>query len=160
MTLPAHLQPFWAEFGQATARADETRFYDAFCFGDSEALATELAGLVLQGRKRATTASVWSFEAAGRRLPQRGDLSIVTDAAGQPLCVIETQSVDVMPFSDVTAEFAAAEGEGDGSLDFWRTAHISYFSRECAAAGREFSWSMRVACERFELLWAPSATQA
>lgn len=78
-------------------------------------------------------------------------MSIVTNWAGQPLCVIETDLVEVMPFCEVTAEFAAIEGEGDGSLVFWQRAHRAFFSRECAAAGRKFNESMHVVCERFHV---------
>ncbi len=45
-----------------------------------------------------------------------GGLSVVTRFSGEPLCVIETQKVQIVPFSEVSAEFAATEGEGDGTL--------------------------------------------
>jgi len=154
MAVPQHLQPFWQLFAVITEGPVDMRFYDAFYFGDSEALANELAGLVLAGKKRATAGSVWSAEAEGKRLPQPGDLSIVTNWYGQPLCVIETESVIVVPFNEVQEDFAAAEGEGDGSLAFWREEHRRYFSCECMAAGREFSESMLVACERFKVLYS------
>jgi uncharacterized protein YhfF len=32
-------------------------------------------------------------------------------------------AVSLIRFCNVTAEHAMAEGEGDGSLDFWRTIH-------------------------------------
>jgi len=160
MLVPAHLSAFWGEFAKATGGADEERFYEAFFFGDSEAMATELAELVLQGTKRATAGALWSYEAEGQRLPQPGDLSIVTDWSGQPLCVIQTQSVEVVPFHEVTAEFAATEGEGDGSLAFWQRAHREFFSRECAAAGKEFTESMQVVCERFSMVYRPPTSAA
>lgn len=153
MPVPAALSSFWAEFATASGSADEARFFEAFCFGDSPAMAAELAALVLQGRKRATAAALWSCEADGKRLPQPGDLSIVTDWTGRPLCVIETQAVEVLPFGEVTAEFAAAEGEGDGSLAFWQQAHAAFFSRECAAAGQVFDHAMPIVCERFTVVY-------
>ena len=159
MSVPAHLLPFWAKFAQATNVADDSRFYEAFCFGDNEALATELAELVLRGVKRATAGSMWSFEVEGKPLPQAGALSIVTSWTGEPLCVIQTESVAVMPFREVSAEFAAREGEGDGSLAFWQQAHKEYFTRECLSVGREFSENMLVACECFTLVY-PSAQSA
>jgi len=155
MPVPAPLADFWRGFTAAYGVVDEARFYEAFSFGDSEALADELAALVLSGRKRATAASVWSFEARGAALPKPGDLSIVMNGAQQPLCVIETEALIVVPFRDVDAEFAATEGEGDGSLAFWRESHSQYFSRECVAAGRVFTESMPVACERFRVVYRP-----
>ena len=160
MPIPPHLAPFWSDFARSTDCADEERFYEAFFFGDSEELANDLAALVLRGSKRATAGAAWSYEAEGLRLPQPGDLSIVTDWSGRPLCVIETQTVEVVPFQEVTAEFAATEGEGDGSLSFWREAHRQFFTRECATAGREFTESMLVSCERFSVVYSPKTSAA
>lgn len=151
MRVPEHLLPFWHGF----AGADDERFYEAFAFGDSEQLAGELAALVLRGTKRATAAAAWTFEAQGRPAPQPGDFSIVTNWAGEPLCVIETRAMAVVPFKDVTAAFAAAEGEGDGSLASWREAHRAYFTRECERAGRVFSEDMPIACEHFKIVYRP-----
>jgi uncharacterized protein YhfF len=133
---------------------DDSLFYEAFTFGDSQSLAEELVALVLAGRKRATASALWSFEAEGKRLPRPGDLSVVTAWDGTPLCVIRSTQVQVMPFDAVPAEFAAAEGEGDGSLDFWRRAHSAYFGRQCARIGRTFRTDMPVCCEHFELVYA------
>lgn len=57
-----------------------------------------------------------------------------------------------MPYNEVTAEYAAIEGEGDGSLEYWRSAHWAFFSRECKRIGREPVETMPVVCSVFELL--------
>lgn len=158
--IPPHLEAFWNDFAKSIGGVDAARFYEVCVFGDSEELANELAELVLRGIKRATAGSVWSCEVEGRPLPTRGDLSIVTNWSGKPLCIIETETVDVMPFSEVSSEFAATEGEGDGSLSYWREAHEQYFTRECARAGRQFSEDMLVACERFKVAYRPSSNAA
>jgi len=160
MPVPANAEALWSGYARSVGGVDEARFYEAFQFGDSPALADELGQLVLSGTKRATTASLWSFEASGQRLPRPGDLSVVLDGQGTPLCIIETLRVDVMPFDEVPAEFAAVEGEGDGSLAFWLQAHTSYFTRECQGAGRTFSGGMPVACERFRVVWPEPRVRA
>lgn len=83
---------FWQAFVASTAGVDESRFYEAFCFADSEALADSLAALVLSGTKRATASAFWTFEVQGRRAPEPGDLSVVTNWAGVPQCVIRVRS--------------------------------------------------------------------
>lgn len=158
--IPAHLTDFWNTFADSVGGVDAARFYEVCVFGDSEDLANELAELVLRGTKRATAGSVWSYEGEGKRIPMSGDLSIVTNWAGSPLCIIETESVEVVPFSEVSSEFAATEGEGDGSLSFWREAHRQYFTRECARVGRQFSENMLIACERFKVAYEPSTNAA
>lgn len=158
MSIPSNIASFWENYCASVGGVDSARFYEAFYFGDNEEQANALAHLVLAGAKRATTSAVWSFEARGQRLPAAGDLSVVTDWAGRPLCIIETVQIDVMPFCEVSAEFAALEGEGDGSLDHWQQGHREYFSRECARAGRGFTENMLVACERFSVVFqTPSA---
>jgi len=157
LTVPPHLRPFWSDFAKLMSGAVDERFYEAFFFGDNEKLANELAELVLRGVKRATAESMWAYEDKGKRLPKPGDLSIVTNWAGQPLCVIETQSVEVVAFREVTADFAATEGEGDGSLSYWQEEHRRFFTRDCARAGRQFAEDMPVSCERFRVVYQPKA---
>jgi uncharacterized protein YhfF len=142
----------WTRFKDANPSVTDFRLYEAFSFGDSEPLANELGALVVAGRKRATASSAWVLEADGRLPPKPGDLSIVTTWSGEPLCIIETTHVEIVPFAAVTAEFAAAEGEGDGSLAYWQAAHASYFERQCARIGRLFVREMPVVCERFEVV--------
>ena len=148
----ADLLPFWQAFLAATGRQDDVAFYEAFYFADSEDDANSLGQLVLAGVKRATAALVWG--------PASGDLSIVTDWSGRPLCVIETTATAVVPFEEVTEEFAATEGEGDKSLRYWREVHWDFFSRECGQIGREPSLRMPVLCERFRVVYPLPSTDA
>jgi len=156
-TMPPAVVPFWRDFCAAVGEDHTDRFFEAFHFDDNAASANALAALVLARVKRASTGLVWSYEHAGVPLPQAGQLSVVTDFGGKPLGVIETIRVDVVPYDAVSAEFAATEGEGDGSLAYWRRAHWAYFGRECARIGRTPSFDMPVACERFELIHPPRA---
>ena len=156
-TIPPAIGPFWRDFCTAVGEDRSDRFFEAFHFDDNARSANALAALVLARVKRATASLVWSYEHAGVALPQAGQLSVVTDWAGKPLGVIETVRVDVVPYDAVGAEFAATEGEGDGSLAYWRRAHWAYFGRECARIGRTPSFDMPVACERFELIYPSRA---
>jgi uncharacterized protein YhfF len=132
---------------------------DAFAFGDSPELADELAALVLGGRKRATASLPVEFTAEGLPLPAAGDVSIVTWSDGTPAAVIERVEVRHVPFLEVDAAFAADEGEGDGTLAWWRRAHQRYFARVSARLGSAFDEASTVVCQRFRLVWsvAPQA---
>ena len=145
------------EFWQAACRAVPSLMpsadYQVWHFGDSEALARDLADLVLNGPKRATAGLLWDAENDPAMMPVLGGYSLVTDHAGAPLLIVRTMRVDVRPYGDVDADFAAAEGEGDGSLDYWRAAHWAYFSRRCEALGRAPSNDMPVILERFALIY-------
>ena len=67
--------------------------------------------------------------------------------------VLRSIRVDIMPFNEVDADFAAAEGEGDGSLAYWQAAHERYFKRSCDRLGLIWHSGMEVVCERFEVVY-------
>lgn len=157
---PDSAQALWAAL--AEARPDlvhEQTTYSVWHFCDNQADADELVELVLAGRKRATAALLWSYEAEGEALPQAGDFDIVTDWSGRARCVIRTISVEVVPFEAVSSDFAAAEGEGDGSLEYWREAHRAAFGRELAAAGAALTPEAPVVCRRFEVVFRGPAAR-
>jgi uncharacterized protein YhfF len=160
-TISARVAAFWAEFTAATGSSKPSpHLCDAYHFDDNQPSADELAQLVLRGVKRATAGLAWSFEAQGQVFPKVGDLNVVTDWAGAPVCVVETVQVDIVPYEEVGAEFAAVEGEGDGSLAYWQRVHAAYFARECARIGREPSPTMPILCERFQVIYGPAAKPA
>ena len=121
-------------------------------YGDSQALSESLLALIRSGRKRAGTGLLWAYEHDHDDVPRTGDIEIVVDHVNRPAFVTRITSAKVVPFGEVTAEYAAIEGEGDGSLEYWREAHWAFFSRECARIGREATEAMPVVCSTFEVL--------
>ena len=158
VNIPPNISEFWSRFKTASDSVSDDQFYEAFHFGDTAALADELLNLVLSNKKRATAGSLWVFEFRGVSPPRIGDLSVVTDSTGDPMCVIQTTAVAVVPFLEVSAEFARAEGEGDATLASWREDHTVFFNRECDRIGRQFNHSMPVVCERFDLVYSEAAS--
>ena len=69
------------------------------------------------------------------------------------MAIIELIEVRHVPFQTVDATFAADEGEGDGTLEWWRAAHRGYFGRVSAKLGAKFDEMTPVICQRFRLLW-------
>jgi uncharacterized protein YhfF len=137
---------YWRRFVAATGIDGA---YTAWGFGNTEQMATELGLLVRDGPKRAT-ASLRSVYDGDEPMPRVGDLGVILDGRGEPLCVIRTTGVEVRRFGDVDAQFAWTEGEGDRTLEYWREAHIRFFATE----GRPFDEDTEVVLERFELLWS------
>ncbi len=151
--MPARQQEFWRAACRAVPDLTSAADHQIWHFGDSEPLARDLADLVLRGPKRATAGLLWDAELDPTMMPMLDGCSLVTDHAGVPLLIIRTTQVEVRPYDKVDADFAAAEGEGDGSLDYWRAAHWAYFSRRCEALGRAPSIDMPVILERFALVY-------
>ncbi len=129
-----------------------TRALDVFYFGDGPELAAKLAHLVVKGVKRGTTGWVDAAERDGSPIPRVGTVSIVTDGFGYPQCAILTERVEQRRFSDIGAEQAWVEGEGDRTLEDWRTGHLAYFHREAAQLGLTFTDEARVFFEHFRVL--------
>ncbi|MDO8879417.1 MAG: ASCH domain-containing protein [Coriobacteriia bacterium] len=153
MRVVESVEAMWSALAAARPDlVDEQTAYSVWHFCDNESDADALVELVLAGRKRATAGLLWSYEAEGESLPRVGDLSVVTDWDGRARCVIRTTSVEVVPFHLVTPEFAATEGEGDGSLEYWRKAHRVAFERELAEAGITLGPEAPVVCECFEVV--------
>lgn len=121
-------------------------------YGDSEALSEELLALIVSGRKRAGTGLLWAMQADGDAVPEAGAIELVVDHAHRLRLVTRLTRVAVLPYDAVDAAYAAREGEGDGSLAYWRRAHDAFFGRECARIGREPAPDMPVVCCEFELL--------
>ncbi|MFC8923510.1 ASCH domain-containing protein [Cellulosimicrobium sp. NPDC057127] len=119
----------------------------AWSFGDNPRLADTLLAAVLSGAKTATSSSLWEYDDE-TPVPEKGELSILLDGAGNPRALIRTTSVEIVPFGEVGADFALAEGEGDTTGDEWREGHRGYFAR---VLDREVGDDMPVVCERFEL---------
>lgn len=154
METPLEIQDTWSRFLSETGRDPKTPCLEAFYFGDSQALADELLELVLSGRKRATTSSVLTFKALGLSLPEPGSLSLVTDFAGHPRCVIETTAVTCLTFKDMTFELAKREGE-DSCLETWIEGHRRFFQAEAQTCGYTFTEDLPILFEDFRVIYPP-----
>ncbi len=153
MKISKEVEQFWKNFCQAHPEIKPETAFQVWYFGLGREDARELCDLVLQGKKTATASLVWEYENKPEDAPVLNGLSVVTDFDGNPQCVVQTTEIRILPFNEVDAEFAFEEGEGDQSLDYWREVHWDYFSRRCAALGREPDMEMPVNCERFKLLY-------
>ncbi|WP_293909568.1 ASCH domain-containing protein [Deinococcus sp.] len=132
--------------GAEAALGRELPIVEAFGFGDSPQMADELAALVLSGQKTATCG--WPADLA----LQEGSFSVMLNGQGAPLAVIETLELRAVPFLEVEAQFAYAEGEGDRTLEWWRDAHRHFFSH--LPEGAAWNDGQVVQCERFRVVFA------
>ena len=145
-------EQMWEAFRSAHGLSEDAT-YSSWHFCDNQVDADALAQLVVVGTKRATAGALRSYEAEGEPLPQVGDYSLIAEWGGRPHAIIRTTSVEIVPFGQVGLDFAATEGEGDGSLAYWRSAHWAAFSRELAPLGLKPTEDMLVVCERFDLVF-------
>jgi uncharacterized protein YhfF len=151
MSVSDEAAEFWEEFSCA-GKVDISKPYQVWYFGNTEQMAAELAELVIAGKKVATASLLRTNELQPDKAPLVDGYSVVTDYHGRPLCILRTTEIDQRRFVDVDEQFAKDEGEGDGSLEYWRNVHREYFERESTELGFEFDDNSIVCCERFTLL--------
>lgn len=146
---------YWKTYCDA-AGLSPIEIYEVVAFGDSPAMADELAQLVLDGPKRATAGLLRDFE-GGEPMPVVGGHVVMVDGKGRPCGIWRTTDVQVKPVAEVDAAFAWDEGEGDRTLADWLDGHRYYFRRQAAREGFVYDDSMPVVLERFTVVWPPEA---
>lgn len=117
-----------------------------FRFGDSDAMNRELIALVRAGKKRATMGRLVDFGPGKEAKPVVGRCDIITEWDGTPAVVVRTVSVEEMPLSEISEDFALAEGENE-TYQEWYDDHRAYFERNGGWAP-----DMMMICERFEVV--------
>lgn len=146
------VRAFWDDFLESKNLSKDTNYFEAFHFHFEEKWANELLRLVLIGQKRATASSLLLYEIQGSEIPKVGDYSVVTDFANEPKCVIQTTSVHIIPFKEMTFERCKLEGEDD-SLESWKEGHTRFFTHEGKKMGYQFTEDMPVVFEEFEVVY-------
>ena len=106
-----------------------------------------LAQLVVDGIKTATCSGHIFYELENEPLPSTEDYSVILNKSDEPVAIIKTAEVGIMPMNEVSEE-----GEGEGTYQYWWDAHEKFFKEELKGTGYEFSEDMLLVCERFELV--------
>ena len=146
------IDEFWNEFIQETGRSPEDRCAGDLNFEAKGFVGDELVSLVVSGKKTAFFSSYATFAIDGEPLPVSGELYIVVDRADNPRCVIELQSVEVIPFNEITWEMAKQEGEDENMTD-WRNKEQEYLEEEGAVLGFSFTPDIKLVFQTFRVVY-------
>ncbi len=138
----------WTAFTEKNPVYKDKR-YDAWCFGGGVECANELAKLVVEHTKTATTSAFELYELENSPLPPVGGLNIILDANDHAICITETTKVYVCRYNEVSEEHAFLEGEGDRSLEYWKDVHKTFFTSVMHEIDKSFDDEMLVVCEEF-----------
>lgn len=111
-----------------------------------------LAQQVINGMKTATCSGHIFYELEKEPLPAVNDYSVVVNSLDEPVAIIRTSEVSIMPMNEVPESFARAEGEGDLSYEYWYRVHKEFFTMALKEHNLSFSDDMPLVCERFELI--------
>lgn len=129
---------------------DPTLTYEAWAFGDDS---DELAKLVYDGIKTATSSGYIFYELENEDIPQVGEYSVILDSKDEAVCIIQTTKVEIMPFNQVSEDHAYKEGERNRTLKDWKEIHETFFKHECELMNVKFSEEMLVVCEEFQVVY-------
>ena len=147
-----NLDEYWQKFITEKNLPPETKCAGDLFFEAKGFVGDELTALVISGQKTAFFSSYATFAIDQEPLPVSGELYIVVDRAQQQVCVIELESVNVLPFNEVTWEMAKKEGE-DETLEAWREKHQEYLEDEGAVLGFEFSPDIKLVYQSFKMIY-------
>ena len=145
---------FWQTFRKRAGLSEEAD-YVVVSFGNSPAMADELAALVVAGTKRATASLARDYDDGREPLPAVGDYVVVVDSEYTPHCIWRTTEIELKPLSSVDESFAWDEGEGDRTRTWWLRAHNKYFDRQAAREGFAMHDDIMTVFEQFEIVWPP-----
>ena len=142
---------YWSQFVASLSPTEPrpTRYVEAFCFGTSLEEGLKIAARVLDGTKTTMGSLQWSYDFDKQRLPCVGNFNIITDWDANPLCIIKTTEVQIVPLDEVEAQFAYEWGEGDRTLESWQSMYWSSLVQEWTRIGRKPTWKAPFVCERF-----------
>jgi uncharacterized protein YhfF len=110
-------------------------------------LRRELTEAVLRGDKTATAGLATDHVPhTDEPLPKAGDRWVMVGYNDEPLAIVETTEVRVVPAGQVDLQFARDEGEGFESVADWRAAHERFWSEQVITD------ETLIVCERFKVV--------
>jgi len=151
------IQAFWTQCRSAVPGIPEDTAYTVKTFGNTEELADRLLTLIKDGDKTGTFALEWEFEQAPEKTPRSGDHVIVLDGRGKPGCLYRIDTIEKLPFSQITAQHVACEGPTMRELEPWRKMHWAYWTRILKGTRYSPTQDMPVIVQWFSVLY-PAVT--
>ena len=146
------LDEYWEKFIKASGRSEDDKCSGDLNFEAKGFVGDEKIALVLGGQKTAFFASWATYSIDMEPLPVSGELYIVVDRSNAPRCVIELESVEIVPFNEVTWEMAKQEGE-DENLGAWKERQQDCLEDEGAVVGFEFTPDMKLIFQTFKVVY-------
>lgn len=146
------VEAYWAEARRKFGIDAEE--YHCSTFGDPRFAdyGDHVTQLAIDETKRATAHLAVDFEINHVARRKEGDYWVILWEDMTPACVLKMVKVEERPFREVDAAFAAREGEGDGSLEYWSRIHEDYFKLQLGVWGREWRDDLTVVLESFDLV--------
>lgn len=146
------IDEYWNKFINETGRSEDDKCAGDLSFEAKGFVGDELISLVIGNKKTAFFSSWATFAIDQEPLPVSGELYVVLDRSDTPRCIIEIESVNIIPFNEVTWAMAQQEGE-DQNLDEWRERKQEYLEDEGAVLGFDFTPDIKLVFQTFKVIY-------
>ena len=118
----------WNNFTKSNPEFKKEELPQSDFFHDNKEDADRLAELTLNGKKKASSGLYAFYKKYNIELPKVGNKQIITDFDGKAKAIIETKSVDTIPFNKISREYAVLDmGTNIEPLEKWKKAHWEFF---------------------------------
>jgi uncharacterized protein YhfF len=124
---------------------EQARYFTPMTIGSTPSAADSGAAAIMNGTKTATSSPFWDYPDG--KIPFVGALSILLDGQRRALAIVETKRVEIIHFGSLDEEFARAYGEGDRTLDWWRSEMGAWYQASATRHGEELSDETPIICE-------------
>lgn len=128
---------------------EASRYFLPIFIGTNGAEADEGAMAILNGTKTLTSSPFWDF--ADGCIPFVGALSVLLNGSRQPVAIVRTTRIEIMPFNAISDELAFAYGEGERTAVWWRVAMGDEYRRSAIHHGVEFNEEAPIIWEWIEV---------
>lgn len=143
---------YWFNFLKETNRDEQTVCSGDINFESKGFVNDSQVSLILGGEKTAIFSTLASYAIDNEVLPVSGELYMVFDRDNNPRAVIEIQSVNIVPFNEVTWEMAKKEGE-DNNLEEWKSKQTEYLKEEADILGFDFCNDLKLVFQTFNVVY-------
>lgn len=119
----------WSNFTKSNPEFKKDELPESWYFHNNKEDANRLGELTLSGKKKASSALYVWYEEANADLPKMGTKQIITDFDEMALAIIETITVDIIPFNKVSKDYAEMDMVRNiEPLKKWKKAHWDFFT--------------------------------
>ena len=146
------LDEYWANFLKNTNRDSEDKCSGDLSFEGKGFVQSQINSIVLSGQKQAFFTTLATFTIDNEPLPNSGELYILVDNQNKPLCVLEIESVNIIPFNEVTFEMVKKEGEC-ATMGEWKEKMQEYIEEEAQVLGFEYSPDIKLVYQTFKVIY-------
>ena len=144
----------WTDYTESNSQLKNSEIPENEYFHDNEKDADRLAELTLNDKKKASSGLYSLYKHYQVDLPKVGKKLIITDFDGNAKAIIETTSVDTIPFKKISEDYAELDmGTNIEPLEKWKKAHWEFFAGAMEEIGEKPTEEMLVVCEKFKRIW-------